>query len=69
MDILSHRQYKAEDGTVIFIDPGTEKKKKNRKRHIKDGAPKSMRGIPAERRSNGAEIQSRRQSSADTEIH
>ena len=53
MDILRHRQYKAEDGTVIFIDPGTEKKKKNRVRHCKDGAPKSMRGIPVERRSNG----------------
>lgn len=56
MDILSHRQYKAEDGTVIFVDPGTEKKKKNRIRHCKDGAPKSMRGIPVERRDNGAEV-------------
>ena len=41
------------DGTVVFIDPGTEVKKKNRVRHCKDGAPKSLRGIPAERRANG----------------
>jgi hypothetical protein len=52
MDILHQRQYKAKDGTVIFLDPGTEKKKKNRMRHAKDGAPKSMRGIPIERRTN-----------------
>lgn len=56
MDILSHRQYKAEDGTMVFIDPGTMRKKKNRMRHTKDGAPKSMRGIPVERRGNGAEV-------------
>ena len=41
------------DRTVVFIDPGTEVKKKNRVRHCKDGAPKSLRGIPAERRANG----------------
>lgn len=38
------------DGTIVFLDPGTEVKKKNRSRHVKDGAPKSMRGIPIERR-------------------
>lgn len=41
------------DGNVIFVDPGTELKKKNRMRHVKDGAPKCFRGIPAERRGNG----------------
>lgn len=54
MDILRRRQYKAEDGTIIFLDSGTEKKKKNRMRHAKDGAPKSMRGIPIERRQKDA---------------
>ena len=32
------------DGTICFIDPSTEVKKKNRHRHIKDGCPKSERG-------------------------
>lgn len=33
------------DGTVVTVDSMTEKKKKNRHRHVKDGAPKHMRGI------------------------
>lgn len=37
---------KAPDGTMVFVQAPTEKKKKNRTRHIKDGAPKSMRGKP-----------------------
>ena len=44
------------DRTVVFIDPGTEVKKKNRTRHVKDGAPKSMRGIPVERRIENASV-------------
>lgn len=33
------------DGVYIYLrDPGTEIKKKNRKRHVKDGCPKSERG-------------------------
>lgn len=32
------------DGSVVFVDPGTRVAKKNRRRHVKDGAPKSMRG-------------------------
>lgn len=43
------------DGVVVFVDPMTEKKKKNRVRHIKDGAPKRFRGIPMERRTNNLE--------------
>lgn len=54
MDILKRRSKQAEDGTVVFLDPGTEKRKKNRMRHTKDGAPKSMRGIPIERRQKDA---------------
>ena len=35
------------DDVVIFArDPGTEVRKKNRKRHAKDGCPKSERGKP-----------------------
>lgn len=44
------------DGTVVFVDPGTEVKKKNRTRHVKDDAPKSMRGIPIERRIENASV-------------
>lgn len=50
-DDLRYREIVQSDGVVVMIDPGTRPKKKNRKRHIKDGAPKSMRGIPHERRS------------------
>lgn len=50
MNTSRMRTYRHEDGTVIFVDPGTEVKKKNRKRHCKDGAPKRLRGIPQERR-------------------
>lgn len=34
----------APDGVIFYKDPGTRKVKKNRHRHIKDKAPKSMRG-------------------------
>lgn len=35
------------DDVVIFArDPGTEVRKKNRKRHVKDDCPKSERGKP-----------------------
>ena len=37
---------RAPDGTMVFVEPSTIKKKKNRMRHVKDGAPKSMRGKP-----------------------
>lgn len=37
---------RAPDGTMIFREPSTVEKKKNRHRHIKDGALKSMRGTP-----------------------
>lgn len=40
------RVLQAPDGTMIFIDTMTVKKKKNRMRHIKDGAPKKLRGAP-----------------------
>lgn len=50
-DELQYREIVQSDGVVVMIDPGTRPKKKNRKRHVKDGAPKSMRGIPHERRS------------------
>jgi len=33
------------DGIYVYLrDPGTIVKKKNRKRHVKDGCPKSERG-------------------------
>jgi hypothetical protein len=50
-NVSTMRSLELPDGVVVMIDPGTETKKKNRKRHVKDGAPKSMRGIPHERRS------------------
>lgn len=40
------RLIKSSDGTYVYWDLGTRKGKKNRRRHIKDGAPKSMRGMP-----------------------
>lgn len=47
MDNLNRwKTYTDEDGIVCFIDPGTETKKKNRVRHVKDGCPKSERGKP-----------------------
>lgn len=52
-NLTKMRTYEHPDGTIVFLDPGTETKKKNRVRHVKDGAPKSMRGIPVERRGNG----------------
>lgn len=33
-----------EEGIVMFVDKMTEKTKKNRYRHIKDGCPKKERG-------------------------
>lgn len=54
-NITGMRTYEHPDGTVIFIDPGTVQKKKNRQRHVKDGAPKCIRGIPVERRQNDGE--------------
>ena len=44
-DIRGMRQFVAEDGILCYIDPMTRVTKKNRKRHIKDGAPKKMRGM------------------------
>lgn len=44
-DIRGMRQFVTGDGLVCYADPMTRVKKKNRKRHIKDGAPKNMRGI------------------------
>ena len=38
----------ATDGVVVYKDPMTRKVKKNRHRHVKDGAPKNMRGKPRE---------------------
>ena len=39
--------YISGDGVYIYMrDPGTEVIKKNRKRHVKDGCPKSERGKP-----------------------
>lgn len=49
-DELQYREIVQSDDVVVMIDPGTRPKKKNRKRHIKDGAPKSMRGVSHERR-------------------
>ena len=43
-DISKMRMATSEDGVNVFIDPMTRVTKKNRKRHIKDGAPKSERG-------------------------
>lgn len=43
-DIHGMRQIIAEDGIVTYVDPMTHVTKKNRKRHIKDGAPKKERG-------------------------
>ena len=48
--VMDMRTTELPDGVVVMIDPGTETKKKNRKRHVKDGAPKSVRGIPHEER-------------------
>ena len=47
-DISRMRTYESEDGVVIFKDPMTRKTKKNRHRHMKDGAPKNMRGVSHE---------------------
>ena len=44
-DIQGMRQFVAEDGILCYIDPMTRVTKKNRKRHIKDGAPKKLRGM------------------------
>lgn len=44
-DIRGMRQFVAEDGILCYIDPMTRVTKKNRKRHIKDRAPKKMRGM------------------------
>ena len=44
-DICGMRQFVASDGILCYVDPMTRTTKKNRKRHIKDGAPKKMRGI------------------------
>lgn len=33
-----------EEGIMMFVDKMTEKKKKNRYRHVKDGCPKKERG-------------------------
>ena len=43
-DISRFRSEKATDGVTVLVDPGKKKKKKNRHRHVKDGAPKNMRG-------------------------
>lgn len=43
-DISRFRSEKATDGITVLVDPGTRKTKKNRHRHVKDGAPKNMRG-------------------------
>lgn len=43
-DISNMRAFIDTDGIVCYIDPMTKVKKKNRKRHIKDGAPKKLRG-------------------------
>lgn len=43
-DIRGMRQIIADDGIVTYVDPMTHVTKKNRKRHIKDGAPKKERG-------------------------
>lgn len=43
-DISRMRTMECEDGVVVFKDPMTRKTKKNRRRHIKDKAPKHMRG-------------------------
>lgn len=50
------RTLECPDGTIAFLDPGTEVKKKNRSRHVKDEAPKSMRGIPVERRNTDGAV-------------
>ena len=44
-DIQGMRQFVAEDGILCYIDPMTRVTKKNRKRHIKDGTPKKLRGM------------------------
>lgn len=44
-DICGMHQFVTGDGLVCYVDSMTRVKKKNRKRHIKDGAPKNMRGI------------------------
>ena len=44
-DIQGMRQFVAEDGILCYVDPMTRVTKKNRKRHIKDGAPKKLRGM------------------------
>ena len=46
-DIFPFQNYRvatASDGIVVHIAKETVKTKKNRRRHIKDGAPKKMRG-------------------------
>lgn len=48
--ITNPRIVECPDGIVAEVDPGTVEKKKHRHRHVKDGAPKCMRGIPHEKR-------------------
>lgn len=43
-DISRMKVKERRDGITVLVDPGTVKTKKNRHRHIKDGAPKSERG-------------------------
>lgn len=54
MNAAKMKSFEYPDGITVLIDPGTVTKKKNRKRHAKDGAPKSMRGLPHERRTDNA---------------
>lgn len=51
-DISRMKTMTAEDGTVVFIDPGTRKTKKNRHRHVKEGTPKKLRGTQVTRLTN-----------------
>lgn len=44
MDVSKANGYVDKDGIYIFVDKNTRQTKKNRTRHIKDGAPKKERG-------------------------